>query len=102
MKALVPKKEIVPEFLSALFWANNSQLLELVEKSTHDTRKFETEKLLGTSVVVPPISEQRRIVAELDSLQAEVEALKRLQAEATAELDALMPSILSKAFAGEL
>ena len=33
---------------------------------------------------------------------AKVYALKRLQAQAAAELDALMPSILSKAFRGEL
>jgi type I restriction enzyme S subunit len=49
-----------------------------------------------------PLAEQRRIVAELDALQAEVDALKRLQAETTAELDALLHSILDKAFKGEL
>jgi type I restriction enzyme S subunit len=53
-------------------------------------------------VPVPPLAEQRRIVAELDALQAEVEALKRLQAETAAELAALLPSILNKAFKGEL
>jgi len=46
--------------------------------------------------------EQRRIVAELDALQAEVEALKRLQAETSAELDALLPALLDRAFKGEL
>jgi len=35
-------------------------------------------------------------------LQAEVDALKRLQAETAAELDALLPSILDKSFKGEL
>jgi hypothetical protein len=34
--------------------------------------------------------------------KAEVDALKRLQAETAAELDALLPSILDKAFKGEL
>ena len=48
------------------------------------------------------LSEQRRIVEELDALQAEEDALKRLQAETAAELDALLPSILDKAFKGEL
>jgi type I restriction enzyme S subunit len=48
------------------------------------------------------VLEQRRIVAELDALQAEVDALKRLQAETAAELDALLPAILDKAFKGEL
>ena len=53
-------------------------------------------------IPVPPLPEQRRIVAELDALQAEVDALKRLQAETAAELDALLPSILDLAFKGEL
>jgi hypothetical protein len=35
-------------------------------------------------------------------LQAVVDALKRLQAEIAAELDALLPAILDKAFKGEL
>ena len=48
------------------------------------------------------ISEQCRIVAELDALQVRVDALKKLQAETAAELDALLPSILDKAFKGEL
>jgi type I restriction enzyme S subunit len=47
-------------------------------------------------------SSQRRIVAELDTLQAEVYALKRLQAETAAELDAFLPAILDRAFKGEL
>ena len=46
--------------------------------------------------------EQRRIVAELDVLQAEVDALKRLQAETAAELAAWLPAILNRAFKGEL
>lgn len=49
-----------------------------------------------------PLSEQRRIVAYLDGLQAKVDELRRLQAETQKELDALMPSILDKAFRGEL
>ena len=94
MKALIPNAEILPEFLSSMFWAYNSRILELVEKSTYDTRKLETAKLLGTKIVVPSLPEQRRIVAELDALQAEVDALKRLQAETAAELDALLPALL--------
>jgi type I restriction enzyme S subunit len=53
-------------------------------------------------VPVPPLAEQLRIVSALDALQAEVDVLKRLQAETAAELDALLPSILDRAFKGEL
>jgi hypothetical protein len=38
----------------------------------------------------------------LDTLQAEVDALKRLQAETAAELAALLPAILDRAFRGGL
>jgi type I restriction enzyme S subunit len=53
-------------------------------------------------IPIPPIAEQRRIVAELDALQAEMNGLRRLQAKTAAELNALLPSILDKAFKGEL
>lgn len=59
-------------------------------------------RLRAAEIPVPPLAEQRRIVAELDALQAEVDALKRLQAETAAELDALLPAILDRAFKGEL
>jgi type I restriction enzyme S subunit len=54
------------------------------------------------SLPFPPLPEQRRIVAELNALHAKVDALKRAQAETAAELDALLPSILDRAFAGAL
>jgi len=53
-------------------------------------------------IPVPPLPEQRGIVADLDALQAQVDALKKLQSKTAAELDALLPSILDKAFKGEL
>jgi type I restriction enzyme S subunit len=51
---------------------------------------------------VPALPEQGRIVAYLDDLQKKADALKTLQAGTSTELDALMPSILDKAFRGEL
>lgn len=41
-------------------------------------------------------------MVKLDALQAEVDGMRRLQAETAAELDALLPAILDKAFKGEL
>jgi type I restriction enzyme S subunit len=49
-----------------------------------------------------PLSEQQQIVSYLDNLQSKIDELKRLQSETQKELDALMPSILDKAFKGEL
>ncbi len=44
----------------------------------------------------------RDIVVYLSNLQTKVDALKQLQAETAAELDAKLPSILDKAFRGHL
>lgn len=48
------------------------------------------------------LAEQRRIVAYLDDLQAKIDTLKKLQVETQKELDALLPSVLDRAFKGEL
>lgn len=49
-----------------------------------------------------PIPEQLRIVAYLDNLRAKIDTMKRLREESMKKLDALLPSILDKAFKGEL
>jgi type I restriction enzyme, S subunit len=53
-------------------------------------------------IPVPPLADQRRIAADLDRLHAEVDAVKRLQAETAAHLAVLLPAVLDCAFTGEL
>lgn len=53
-------------------------------------------------MVKPPLIEQHRIVAYLNSLQAKIKAVKQHQVTTAAALDALLPSILDRAFKGEL
>lgn len=64
--------------------------------------KLNRKQLFAFSLIHPPIAEQRKIVAGLDALQTEVDSLKRLQVETAAELDALLPAILDRAFKGEI
>jgi type I restriction enzyme S subunit len=52
--------------------------------------------------LLPSVGEQAQIVENLDALQAKLDAVKALQAETAAELDAMLPAILDKAFKGEL
>lgn len=53
-------------------------------------------------VPVPPIEEQKRIVAYVDDLRAKMERLKQIQNQTAGELAALFPSIIDKAFNGDL
>ncbi len=48
------------------------------------------------------LTEERRIVARLDELQAKVDGLKRCQVRTAEELDALLPAVLERAFRGQL
>ncbi len=76
------------------------QLRSIMKQTTRN--QVSVLKQVNLWICIPPIEQQRRIVAELDALQAEVDALKRLQSETAAELDALLPAILDRAFKGEL
>jgi type I restriction enzyme S subunit len=59
-------------------------------------------KLKSIYIPLPPVAEQCRIVAYLDGFAEKVEALKGQQNGTAAEIDAFLPSILDKAFKGEL
>jgi type I restriction enzyme, S subunit len=89
-----------PEFI--YFAVEHAKKTALAEATQTTQPNINLGNLQRLKVHVPPLPEQRRIVAELDALQAEVDALKRLQAETAAELDALLPAILDRAFKGEM
>ena len=53
-------------------------------------------------IPLPTFTEQRRIVSYLDGLQAKLYRVKALQAQTAAELNALLPAVLDRAFRGKL
>ena len=80
----------------------------LMQEAINDQQKGATRQALtkgqieAFEIPLPSISEQLKIVDYLDSFQAKVDSLKQLQGQTRGELDALLPSILDKAFRGEL
>ena len=98
-----PPKGLCPEYL---YWFLRCPKLgrSQTEGKTYGATKpgINLTSLWRLAVITPPLAEQRRIVAYLDDLQAKVDSLKDVQEKTAAELDALMPSILDKAFRGEL
>ncbi len=97
----VPRAELATsEFLC--FYFLTSEGLSLIGAASPGgagrNRTLGLSALGAIQVPVPPIAQQRWF----NSLQAEVAALKRLHTETAAELDALLPAILDRAFKGEL
>jgi type I restriction enzyme, S subunit len=76
-----------------------AELARISPGSAGRNRVLSVRRLNEVLVPVVPLEAQKWLN---DQLQAEVNALKSLQSETAAELDALLPSILDKAFKGEL
>jgi len=96
-KQLVSAHYLYRYFQTPSYW---QQITD--EKKGTGQPNVNAQTLTKIRVPIPPISEQSRIVAYLDKLQSKVDSLKRLQDETDAELNALLPSVLDKAFKGEL
>lgn len=96
------KEKITPYYLCA--YLRTPKVVSEINVSSSGTKMPRANMKLVRNILVPvpPLSEQRRIVAYLDNLQSKVDELKKYQNETQKELDALMPSILDKAFKGEL
>ena len=58
--------------------------------------------LINFPVLRPPLPEQQRIVAEIESRLSQAEAAEARIAESLQKTEALRQSILKKAFSGEL
>jgi type I restriction enzyme S subunit len=94
---------LFPEYLNAYLNSaiGQAQMLER-SRTTSGLYNLSVGRIRSIEVPLPSLPGQRRIVDYLNSLQAKVDALKRLQAETATELDALLPSILDRAFRAEL
>jgi type I restriction enzyme S subunit len=76
------------------------QIEEITKSTAQPSLSMRTIRQM--KLPVPSLSEQQEIVAYMDKVQAKVDASKQLQKQTATELDALLLSILDKAFNGEL
>ena len=63
---------------------------------------YNTTLLGNVELPLPPLGKQLEVVSWLEAFQANVDELRRSQGETGAELDALLPAILDRAFKGDL
>jgi type I restriction enzyme S subunit len=105
MRLQVDKTKVIPEF--CVYWLRSPQIRKIIYNQMSGTnpniQKINQQKILRLPFTIGiHLSDQQRIVGTLNELQSHTDALKQVQAATAAELDALLPSILDKAFKGEL
>ena len=99
----VDQSKVQPEFVQlAMNSPRGRSSIESFCATTAGNIGISAGNLKNVVLAVPPHAEQTRIVVHLNGLQTKVDALKQLQAETAAELDALLPSVLDRAFSGAL
>jgi len=90
-----------PEFLAYYLLRLGETWLKKLGGTAKATHINQTN-LRSLLIPLPPLSEQRRIVAHLEEAQEKIRALKSAQSETDEELNRLEQAMLDKIFWGEL
>ncbi len=100
---LAVKEDVLePQYLGA--YLRSPSFVSYATQNTTGSRqpRVRLDALWDAPIPLPPLAEQRRIVAHLEAVQERLKALKEAQAATEAELKRLEQAILEKAFRGEL
>ncbi|MDD4590667.1 MAG: restriction endonuclease subunit S [Parabacteroides sp.] len=83
---------------------SSAKVKELLEKESIGTTMSNLNQgiLMQVPIALPPLPEQRSIVAKLNALSTETKKLEAIYQKKLADLEELKKSILKKAFNGEL
>ncbi len=87
-----------------MYWLSQPAVQDFIndEQKGATRQGFTKAQIEKFEIPIVPLDEQRRIVAYLDSVQARLASLRELQSATGEELSALLPSVLDRAFKGEL
>jgi type I restriction enzyme S subunit len=99
----VDPTRFVPEFLSCLLGsAYGKRYFQAASKQTTNLASINQRQLKAFVVFQPPLSEQSRIVGVLKRLDSQLAGVRIAHSESAARVDALLPSLLDRAFSGAL
>lgn len=97
-------KILMPEYL--VQWLNSPIGRSYSRANTlgrgHSQGNLNLNLLRAFPIPIPSLEEQHLVVATLDEMRVQFDAVAEVQSETAAELDAILPAILDKAFKGEL
>ena len=99
----IDQHQFSPAFLALLTGSSYGKTyFQTAAKRTTNLASINQKQLKAFQVFCAPLAEQQGIVAQVNSLQLNVDALLHFQTESAAELDALLPAVLERAFTGGL
>ncbi|WP_293626049.1 restriction endonuclease subunit S [Salinisphaera sp.] len=95
VKALVPKKRLLPKFLTFLLLGRANELLNLVSSAGNTAGVLDTKILKAFDVHLPSLREQQAIADALTDLDDELEALEQRRTKTAALKQATMQELLT-------
>jgi type I restriction enzyme S subunit len=102
LKALTPHQAVNPIFMGHQIRSSSEAILSTCAKSGTTVDSIDFERLKAFRVAVPPLREQRRIVAKIDSLTAKSTRARENLDHIPRLVEKYKQAILSAAFGGEL
>lgn len=88
-------KKILPKYLAIILSTRTKRYVSIASGNP----KLMNNVMAKIKIPIPSLTEQKKIVAYLDSLSAKVSELQKLQTETAADFSALRQSILAQIFA---
>ncbi|MFH0919435.1 MAG: restriction endonuclease subunit S [Fibrobacterota bacterium] len=97
-----PKSTVLPRFL--LWYLRSDSIVSQASDATRSVGvpDLGIKRVRDFHMPLPPMPEQEQIVGYFDGLLEQIESLSQQQSESAAELDALLPALLDRAFKGAL
>jgi len=96
----VISQEVEPKIV--YYFLSSTKGYDFIRNVVGDGVHLTKGRLSHIQIPLPPLPEQKRIIAYLDTIQQKAQALQRLQVETEREIERLRKAILHKAFRGEL
>ena len=102
IKAVTPHPFTNAEFLRLIFQCFERDILNTCRKGGTTVHSIEFPALLDFTIPLPPLPEQKRIVAKIEELFSELEAGEESLRVARGQLGVYRQSLLKQAFEGKL
>lgn len=90
----VDESRLVPAYLG--YYAQTAEFVELCERASEGTTnrvRLKEDQFRNTTIPLPPLEEQRRIVARVDAIASRVAEARRLQTESEGEIKRLLMAV---------